>query len=49
MMGLLREMLADKHIWCGPCNDGVCDSMGCSMPGICSCPEHDEDDEETGR
>lgn len=24
---------------CGPCGDGICEWMGCSMPGACVCDE----------
>jgi hypothetical protein len=29
-------------IQCGPCNDGICDSLGCAIPGMCICDEHEE-------
>lgn len=38
----LKTVLSDALVavvTCGPCNDGICDWMGCSLPGLCSCEE----------
>jgi len=33
------------QVVCGPCNDGICEWLGCSMPGVCTCREtHPEPD-----
>lgn len=36
-----------NNIICGPCCDGICGWFGCSMPGVCSCQQHEDDEEAT--
>lgn len=33
--------LPTSGIMCGPCNDEICEWMGCSMPGLCHCEQCD--------
>lgn len=32
--------------FCGPCYDGICESLGCSLPGLCLCECQDPEKEE---
>jgi hypothetical protein len=42
----LAGVQKERPTYCGPCADGICEDLGCVLPGLCDCdgrgPNHKE-------